>query len=124
MKNQNNNVFGVDVNFLMSILPNPTLRSLAAISIMFGVGIGIGHGFMNATYGTKSQAVVHNIAFTRAEYERLKLGMSLVAVEAILGRGTEIRLSTTTRVFIWKNHDGSKINASFTDGKLISKEWE
>ena len=42
---------------------------------------------------------------TRAEYERLQIGMQLVQVEAILGRGIETQRSITHRIFVWKNKD-------------------
>ena len=57
----------------------------------------------------------------RADYARLKLGMDLVEVESILGRGNEIEQSETTSTFIWENVDNSSITVVFGDEKLKSK---
>lgn len=122
MKKQNQSVFNVDVSSFLSILPNlPYLRLLVTITIVFGFGIGYGLSHNSATT-KQSLVIVENRHFTRAEYERLRLGISIVEAEAILDRGTEIQRSTKTRVFVWKNPDGSKINATFMDSKLIHKE--
>jgi hypothetical protein len=61
--------------------------------------------------------------FSRAEYGRLntETGMPLEAVEAILGRGTEINKTFKTSTYIWKQADGSEITAVFESGKLKSK---
>ncbi len=123
MKNQNLNVFGIDVSSLLSILPKSPLGLVIAIAI--GLGIGVGYGFNHYKATNKESPV--NVKFnylTRAEYERLQIEMSLVEVEVILGRGTEIKRSTTTRVFIWNNPNGDKITGIFENGKLTSKVWE
>jgi hypothetical protein len=61
--------------------------------------------------------------FSRAEYERLntETGMLLEAVEAILGRGTEIGKTFKTATYVWKQADDSEIIAIFESGKLKSK---
>jgi len=61
-------------------------------------------------------------AFTRAEYERLKTGMSLYEVESILGRGIEKSSSATMSVYIWQNLDESEIMIELENGKLFSKQ--
>ena len=58
---------------------------------------------------------------SRADYERLKLGMTSVEVESILGRGIEIERSLSAVKFIWTNADDSSITAVFKDGRLESK---
>lgn len=58
---------------------------------------------------------------SRVEYERLKLGMSLAEVEAILDRGIEINRSAKSVSFIWENQDSSRITITFEGGKLTSK---
>ena len=122
MKNHKLSVFGFDVNSLLSILPNSTYRLLVVIAIVFGFGIGYGLNYKPTT-NYQSPAITQTRQYTLLQYERLTLGMSLVEVQAILDAGTETQRSTTTRVFIWKNPaDGSKITATFTDGKLTHKE--
>ncbi|MCC5612262.1 hypothetical protein LC612_37465 [Nostoc sp. CHAB 5834] len=59
--------------------------------------------------------------FDRAEYEQLRIGMSLTDVRSILSRGAEVNSSVTTATFVWENPDGSKITVIFEHGKLKSK---
>jgi len=59
---------------------------------------------------------------SRAEYERLEPGMSLVKAESILGRGIEIQRSQDSATFEWKNSDCSSITIVFDSGKLVNKE--
>jgi hypothetical protein len=61
------------------------------------------------------------LLFSRAEYERLKIGMPLETVEAILGQGIETNQSSTMSTFFWQRADNSKITATFERGKLKSK---
>lgn len=121
MNNQKLNVFGVDVNSLLPILPKSPLGLVIAISIGLGIGLGISFRHYKATNSPPSIIVQAN-NLTRAEYERLQIGMQLVEVEAILGRGTEVKHSAESRVFLWKTPDGYKITASFTNGRLADKE--
>lgn len=58
---------------------------------------------------------------SRVDYERLKLEMTLVEVESILGRGVEIEREQDTATFVWKNCDGSLITVVFQDEKLKRK---
>jgi hypothetical protein len=67
---------------------------------------------------------IQTLNFTRAEYQRLKLGMLLVEAEAILGRGIEIEQSAKRTTFFWKNPDKSSITVIFEDGKLEHKKQE
>jgi len=92
-----------------------------AISIGLGIGLGISFKHYKATNSPPS-IIVQTNNLTRAEYERLQIGMQLMEVEAILGRGTEIKHSAKSRVFLWKTPDGYKIIASFADGRLADKE--
>ena len=120
MKNKNHRVFHIDVSSLLSILPNPTFRLLAVIAI--GLGIGFGYGLINAIFESNpTSAIVQTRQFTRAEYERLKPGMSVVQVESILDAGIETEQSVKTATFVWKNPDESSITVIFEDGKLINK---
>lgn len=99
------------------------------LAVIFSIGIalgsGFGYGFNQAISNIKQQELTNKnefYHFSRAEYERLKITMSLSEVEAILGRGTEVSRSTTMATFIWHNFDGSKITGTFENGKLKSKE--
>jgi len=60
--------------------------------------------------------------FGRAEYEQLRIGMSLTDVRSILYRGIEVNRSATMATFVWENPDGSKITATFESERLKSKE--
>ena len=123
MKNKNKNVFDIDISSLLSILPKSPLGLLVAIAIGLGIGVGYGSSYYQAT-NSQSSAIAQPNQLTRAEYERLEIGMQLVEVEAILGRGTETQRSITHRVFVWENSDGSKIITTFENGKLIRKQQE
>ncbi len=127
MKNQNLSVFDFDVSSLRSILPKSPLGLVITVAI--GLGIGLSYGLIHyykaiKNYETTNEVLVVGTNFTRAEYERLQIGMQLVEAEAILGRGNEKRRTTTTRVFIWENFEGSKITVTFEGGNLTTKEWE
>lgn len=61
---------------------------------------------------------------TLLEYERIELGMELIEVQVLLGRGVEISSTETTATFIWRNPDSSSITATFKDGKLIEKSQD
>ncbi len=67
---------------------------------------------------TQSQLQQYN---SRADYERLQIGMSQVEVESILGRGIEIERSPDLTTLIWKNLDGSSIKVIFEDDLLKNK---
>ncbi len=57
------------------------------------------------------------------KYERLKLGMSLIEAEAILGKSTKVKQSATTKVLVWENPDFSIITLIFVDNKLKEKRF-
>ncbi|OYD86633.1 hypothetical protein CDG77_33980 [Nostoc sp. 'Peltigera membranacea cyanobiont' 213] len=59
--------------------------------------------------------------FGRAEYEQLKIGMSLTDVRSILYQGTEVNSSATIATFVWENPDSSKITIIFEHDKLKDK---
>lgn len=94
------------------------------ISVGAALGTGFGYGFTKTVSVTKEQKQSPKIPFqvSSADYERLKLGMTLTDAQALLSQGTEIRRTVQIAVFEWKNADGSKIIATFENGKLTSKE--
>lgn len=119
------NIFDVYVRYLLRIISkSPYSRLLIAITIAFGCGVGYGlsNGFSADLGILRTSAISKNRTFSRAEYERLKVGMELFEVEAILGRGNEIEQSMMHRRFIWENFDKSKIIIIFEDNKLIKKQ--
>lgn len=66
------------------------------------------------------QAIPQRISL--ADYERVKLDMSLTDVQSVLGPGTETSRSATKATFTWKNSNGSGITAIFEKDRLKSKE--
>ena len=119
MKKQNWSVFDVDVSSLLSILPNPAFRLIVVITI----GLWIGYGLINAiSENNSTSAIVQTRSFSRAEYERLKPGMSIAEVESILGAGTETEQYMERKTFVWKNPNSSTIRVIFEDGKLLHKQ--
>ncbi|MEO0968376.1 MAG: hypothetical protein AAFX80_08555 [Cyanobacteria bacterium J06639_18] len=118
MKKQNWSVFDIDVSSLLSILPNPAFRLIVVIAI----GLWISYGLVNAiSKNNSTSTIVQTRRFTRAEYERMKLGMSVVQVESILGAGTETEQYIERKTFVWKNPNSSTITVIFEDGKLLHK---
>lgn len=108
---------------------NPNLRILALVFTVGTVfGSGSAHGYRKAMSGLNQKQPHDQIEIqcvshvNQADYQRLTPGMSIAAVEAILGRGLEIKRSATTATFVWENADGSRISASFQNDLLVSKE--
>ncbi len=72
----------------------------------------------------------HNILITKQQlntsyvkYERLKLGMSLIEAEEILGKSTKVKQSPTTKILVLENSDLSIITLIFIDNKLKEKRF-
>jgi hypothetical protein len=109
-----------------SQLPNPKTR-LLAIVFSFGVtlGSGFGYGFSKAMSNTEQQEPPQTKLYDDAspiKYERLKVGMSLTDVRAILGsNGTETDRTATTAIVVWQSK-GYQITANFENDKLKSKK--
>jgi hypothetical protein len=123
MKNQHQNVLGIDVDILL-----PILRKFPYLRLVVGIvfGLGISYGLASAVFlnqgESQSFTIVQSQNFTRAEYERLQIGMQLVEVEAILDRGIEVQQSVNIKTFVWRNFNGSTITATFKNGKLTNKQ--
>ncbi|MBN3871641.1 MAG: hypothetical protein HWQ23_15570 [Nostoc sp. JL33] len=81
------------------------------------------YGFQTAFHSQQLEqsAQVQLRPFGRAEYEQLRIGMSLTDVRSILNPGVEVSSSATMATFLWKNPDGSEITATFEHDKLKSK---
>lgn len=106
---------------------NRRVRSLMKIALSLGImlGSGLGYGFLQTAFNSQQheQSTQTELGrFGRAEYEQLKPGMSLTEVRSILYRGVEVSRSATTATFVWENHDGSKIAATFEHDLLKRKE--
>jgi len=64
-------------------------------------------------------------SITLVRYKQVQAGMSIAKVETIVGEGLETsRLETATSLtvsYMWQNADGSSMNATFQDNKLVTK---
>lgn len=107
-----------------SQLPNPQTR-LLAIVFYFGValGSGLGYGFNQAMSNTEQQQPTQTkLHDGPTNYERLKVGMSLTDVRAIMSsNGTETDRTATTANVVWESK-GYQITASFKNDQLESKK--
>ena len=133
----NNKLHGVTsmVNKTNPTQSNNILARLLAkvdIKLIIRPGIAVGVGLTILGYLPNLQAAFHPQQleqsaqvqlrpFGRAEYEQLRIGMSLTDVRSILGRGSEVSSSATIASFTWKNPDASEITVIFERGKLKSK---
>ena len=95
--------------------------------IAVALSSGFSYGFRQVPLDSKQheQSTLSELGhFGRAEYEQMRIGMSLTDVRSILnrGRGIEVSHSATMATFVWENPDGSKITATFEHDKLKSKE--
>lgn len=66
-----------------------------------------------------------SIKYTKSMYDKVETGMSYEQVKAILGDGEE-QASTEaagvkTKVYMWENSDGSNMNITFQNDKMIGK---
>lgn len=58
---------------------------------------------------------------TKAEVAKLKEGMTYEEVKAIMGRDGEVgNTESYTEQFSWANSDGSSLQTTFRDGKLVT----
>ncbi len=119
---QNNKLNILDrFSSLLSILVKKSTGNLL-VMITIGLGISISNAFINTNIKNNSTPPTVQVhPFTRAEYERLKLGMSIVQVEM---KQSEMKQSTKTVTLVWTNPNGSKIIVIFENNKLIEKRQE
>lgn len=106
---------------MSTLLLMPMLRNYVIVAFSVGAALGAGlvHGLKSTAFNYER---THETYVTRAEYERVGLHMSLMQVESILGRGTEIGQSESVIVFEWENSDDSSITIFFEDERLVQKE--
>lgn len=102
-------------------LLDPLVRKLMivifSIGTVFGTGLRYGWLQVSTEVAIQPEKVVSD-----AEYERLQLGATLVEAQALLSRGIEISQSTGFSQYVWKNSDGSGIEATFEEGLLVEKK--
>ena len=81
------------------------------LKLIFGLGVSIGVFYT----GVQSEIVEKKQAmpFTLAEFERLKIGMPLMHIEAILGRGVKTKQSQSSVTYRWENSNNSRIIGEF-----------
>ena len=63
---------------------------------------------------------------TKAEFDRIREGMTYEEVRRIIGASGEVQSSSDlvgikTVLYAWMNANGSNMNAMFQDGKLVQK---
>ncbi|MEM8863581.1 MAG: hypothetical protein AAGD96_35180 [Chloroflexota bacterium] len=97
---------------------NPVIQNRLLVS--FSIGAALGAGLIHGIRGESAYCSTDSHV-TRAEYERIELQMSLIEVEAILGRGIEVDQSKSTTTVIWTNCDESSITAIFEAAQMIKK---
>lgn len=127
------------------VLP-PTVKTLAAILTIVAVGISwLVYQYLidpnaqpaqvrleqkSASLQPAKGARVDNALppgrITKAKYDRVREGMSYEEVIVILGNAgdpisTNQLVGTTTVMYVWRNANGSSMNAMFENGKLIQK---
>lgn len=125
MEKQNQNFFGMVITSILPILlKSPYSHLLLSFVIILSLGYQLVNDTLIKQLEPPELAIAQIQSFTRAEYERLKIGMSLNDVETILGKGIEVNQSIRTRTFTWKNSNNFKIIAIFENNKLINKEQD
>lgn len=120
---QNNDWVSNLVKLGLSKLP-PIYTALVTIALIF-------LGFQQPNLSTceakidrSTQNQLQQQHNSRVDYERLKIGMTQLEVESILGRGIETERSLYSITLIWKNADESSIKVIFEHDKLKSKYQE
>jgi hypothetical protein len=86
-----------------------------------GVTVSV-HVYISMHPQTSAAPSLAKQQFDLTDYEKLKTGMTLTDVQAILGKGTELESTATIAIYEWKNADGSGLNCTFKQGKLNHKK--
>ncbi|MCC5668177.1 hypothetical protein LC653_31030 [Nostoc sp. CHAB 5784] len=111
-------------NILARLLAKVDVKIIIPTGVVVAILGYLPYGFQAAFHSQQLEpsAQVQLRPFGRAEYEQLRIGMSLTDVRSILNRGVEVSRSATMASFVWENPDGSKITATFENDKLKSKK--
>lgn len=72
--------------------------------------------------GIDPQIPAQQPSVSRADYERLTIGMTLTDAQASLGKAIEVSRDEMTATYRWINSDGSTITAIFKGNHLTSKQ--
>lgn len=65
-------------------------------------------------------------AISKADYDQISVGMTRSEVVAIIGEGDESTVPgpADVKTCLWQNTDGSYIDTTFRDGKLVDKSQD
>lgn len=118
----------------MSSLPsNSKSKRTLSLSFIFRLGVvlgvllaGLGLGYQYASRAAFSpqkfiKQTNNQSRLNAVDFERVRIGMTLVEVQALLGAGIEIESSATGRTLLWRYEDGSSITGIFENGILKYK---
>lgn len=99
--------------------------SIKLLSMVFSLGVAFGSGSSYGYYKYRDAYPYRTPAqqsIGRAEYERLRSGMSISEVETILGPGVETESSSTKATYAWQNSNKSEIVVVFKNAHLYNKK--
>ncbi|EKU97577.1 hypothetical protein Lepto7375DRAFT_6781 [Leptolyngbya sp. PCC 7375] len=99
--------------------PPPISRRVIAWTFCIGTvfGTGIAYGFQKTIAATQPDA-----AAVASQYNLIHRGMTLTEARSILGPGTEVRQSESSRVMEWHDAQGYKLTATFKENLLVEKQ--
>lgn len=105
------------------LLPSNWRRPAIALMLCFSglVAAPVFTGLV-PEFTSSAQVPVQQQLVSRADYEQLKVGMTITDAQAALGRAIEISRDATTATYRWTNGDGSQITAVFKGDRLTIKE--
>ena len=111
------------LDWWITLLLNSRFRWVTiAIILLLGLA-GIALPVINLLPSSSpAQSPAQQQIVSRAEYERLEMGMTLTDAQAMLGRAIEVNHDEATATYQWINKDGSKITAVFKGNRLVRKE--
>ena len=98
----------------------PPVGSRKFVLTMFSAGFFFWTGVADSFVQTLSSLQPVAVAMS-ADYERLRMGMTLVEARSLLGPGTEISRSDLAVVVEWYGFGRQPITAEFKDDELVRK---
>jgi hypothetical protein len=109
------------IGFMQKLLPSGRSLPIILLAGILSGGVTI-HVYVSLHPSMSAVPSVARQQFGLIDYERLKTGMTLTDVQAILGKGTELESTATLATYEWKNADGSGLRCTFKQGKLNHKK--